>query len=82
MALTQTEIQILKYLVELGRPEAMANAKELISPTIDYENAFELVNDMNNKNLIKLVYCVSPNMINVQLTLFGEKEYQNFAEAL
>ena len=82
MALTQTEIQILKYLVELGRPEAMANAKELISSTIDYEYAFELVNDMNNKNLIKLVYCVSPNMINVQLTLFGEKEYQNCAEAL
>ena len=75
MSLSETEIKILKHLVELGRPEAMGNAKEVIPPTLDYETAFEIINNMDNKNLIKLVYCVSPNIINVQLTLLGEKVF-------
>jgi len=35
------------------------------------------VNEMQNNNLIKIIYCVSPSIINVQLTRIGQHWYQN-----
>ena len=77
MTLTESESQILKHLIESGRPEPMENAMGILNPTKDFGSTFEIANEMQNKNLVKLVYCVHPNTINVQLTLVGEKKYQD-----
>lgn len=75
-----TEKTILKFLVDLNRPEAMANAIEVLQRTLDYDHAFGIVNEMQNKNFIKIVYCVSPDVINVQLTRVGQQWYLNNSE--
>ena len=64
---------ILEALVAEGRPEAMVNAARVAGTEASYEQVFALVMDMENQNLIKLVYCQFPAVINVQLTLVGKE---------
>ena len=64
---------ILEALVAEGRPEAMVNAVRVAGTAASYEHVFSVVVDMENRNLIKLVYCQFPAVINVQLTLVGKE---------
>jgi hypothetical protein len=63
---------ILRALVAENRPEAMVNAVKVAGNTLTYEQVFQAVMEMENKNYIKLVYCQFPAVINVQLTLVGK----------
>ena len=81
MGIAEAEKKVLKQLVELNRPEAMTNAMVALQPAMDYEQAFEIVNEMQNKNLVKIVYCVAPNVINIQLTRVGQQWYLNNQQA-
>lgn len=65
-------LDILRALVAENRPEAMVNAVKVAGNTLTYEQIFQTVMEMENKNYIKLVYCQSPAIINVQLTLVGK----------
>ncbi len=64
--------QILNALLSEGRPEAMVNAMSATGSSSSYEQVFREVMDMENRNLIKLVYCQFPGVINVQITLVGQ----------
>lgn len=77
MVIVEAEKKVLKNLVELNRPEAMTNAMVVLQPSMGYEKAFEIVNEMQNKNLVKIVYCVAPHVINIQLTRVGQQWYLN-----
>lgn len=81
MSEKEARLKIVKRLIDLGRQEAMANAMEALDPSIEFETAFSMVNEMQNENLIKLVYCVPPAVINVQLTRVGLDWYQNKSRA-
>jgi hypothetical protein len=63
---------ILRALVAENRPEAMVNAVKVAGNELTYEQIFQAVMEMENKNLVKLVYCQFPAIINVQLTLVGK----------
>lgn len=63
---------ILQALVAEGRPEAMVNAVKFAGPGVSYEQVFAIILDMEGKNLVKLVYCQYPSIINVQATLVGQ----------
>lgn len=81
MTSAEAQRQILKHLVDLNRPEAMINALDALQQILDYEKTFEIVNEMQNNNLIKIVYCVAPSIIHVQLTRVGRHGYQNNSTA-
>ena len=70
------ENSILTALGETGRPEAMINAMQAAGSDAAYEKVFEIVMGMEHKNFVKLVYCVHPNVINIQMTLVGESAYR------
>jgi hypothetical protein len=65
------EQDILRALVAEGRSEAMVNAMKIAGPGESYERVFESIMKMENQNLVKLVYCQHPAIINVQATLVG-----------
>lgn len=69
--------QILQALLFEGRPEAMVNAVKVSGPPHSYEEVFNEVMDMENRNLVKLVYCQFPAIINVQITLVGQEAARN-----
>lgn len=77
MDVRKAQNEVLKHMVELRRPEPMANVMEILNHQIDYQEGFDLANEMQNKDFIKIIYCVFPNVINVQLTLIGKKEHEN-----
>lgn len=64
---------ILAALVAENRPEAMVNAVTIAQAHLSYEQVFQVVMEMENRNYIKLVYCQFPSVINVQLTLVGKE---------
>ena len=68
--------KILQDLVSLGRAGGMVNAVSAIRDhTTDYQKAFDIANDMQNKDWIKVIYCsADANLINVELTLKGKDE--------
>lgn len=63
---------ILSALVAENRPEAMVNAVKVAGHELTYEQVFQTVMEMENRNYIKLVYCQFPSVVNVQLTLVGK----------
>jgi hypothetical protein len=63
---------ILRALAAENRPEAMVNALKVAGNNLRYEQVFQTVMEMENKNYIKLVYCQFPAVINIQLTLVGK----------
>lgn len=65
------EQNILRALVAENRPEAMVNAVKIAGSELSYEQVFAAIMEMENKNYLKLVYCMHPTIINVQLTLVG-----------
>lgn len=64
---------ILAALVAENRSEAMVNAVTIAQAHLSYEQVFQVVMEMENRNYIKLVYCQFPSVINVQLTLVGKE---------
>lgn len=77
MITKELEHAILNALIQEGRPEAMINAMHVVAPNENYENVFEAVIAMQNKDYIKVVYCTHPNIINIQLTRVGETAFQS-----
>lgn len=71
--LTALQMSILQALSAEGRPEAMVNAVKIAGPGFSYENIFHTIMEMENNNLVKLVYCQHPSIINVQVTLVGQE---------
>ncbi len=62
---------ILRALAAEGRSEAMVNAVKIAGPGFSFEEVFSIIMDMENRNLVKLLYCQHPAIINVQGTLVG-----------
>ncbi|MBL7862984.1 MAG: hypothetical protein JNJ65_17610 [Cyclobacteriaceae bacterium] len=70
MALSETERYVLQQLVKMG---GMGNVVEPLGYTIeDFDKAFEFANNLQNKDLVKLIYSnFNKNLIVVELTLPG-----------
>jgi hypothetical protein len=75
MALTKDEIKILSKITE---PGGTGNVMEILEwPTSRFDEGFMLANDMQNSNLVKLLYSnFNKNLVVVELTLVGRSEYQ------
>ena len=75
MALTREEINILGKITEHG---GTGNVMEILEwPTSRFEEGFMLANEMQNSNLIKLLYSnFNKNLVVAELTLVGQSEYQ------
>jgi len=74
MAQNNLERRVLKLLVDEGRPEAMANAMKAADGET-YDTVFETAIAMQNKDYVKILYCVFPNVVNVELTKVGQSAY-------
>ncbi|MCW5911818.1 MAG: hypothetical protein KIT62_12125 [Cyclobacteriaceae bacterium] len=72
MNLTDTELHVLQNLVKKG---GMGNVQELLNyPPEEFDKAFEFANNLQNKDLVKLLYSnFNKNLIVVELTLVGIK---------
>lgn len=72
MTLTDSELHVLQHLVKQG---GMGNVLEPLGYTQeDFDKAFEFANDLQNKDLVKLLYSnFNKNLIVVELTLEGIK---------
>jgi len=70
------ETRILKVLVDEGRPEAMANAMKAAMPGETYDAVFETAIAMQNSDYLKILYCVFPSVVNVELTRVGQSAYK------
>ena len=73
---TDATLEILRAMIATGREEPMINIVEVLKGGMTFEGAFHLANEMQNKNLVKLVYCAHPKVVNVQLTLVGEVVFE------
>jgi len=74
MDLKQEQILILKELIRKG---GTGNVNEILSlnPS-QFEEGFTIANDMQNKDLLKLLYSnFNKNLVVAELTLLGESEY-------
>ena len=76
MELTKDEIKILSKITE---PGGTGNVMEILDwPTSRFEEGFMLANEMQNGNLVKLLYSnFNKNLVVVELTLVGQSEYRN-----
>ena len=77
MDIHQIQTEILAHLVGLGREGGMSNVMVLVKNQMpEYQKAFDIANEMQNLDWIKIIYC-SPqtNIINVELTLKGKQEF-------
>jgi hypothetical protein len=74
--LTSDQLTILKYLTQTG---GTGNLMEILDYDFSrFEQGFNLANEMQNLNLIKLLYSnFNRNLIVVELTLVGESNAQN-----
>lgn len=72
MQLTETELLVLQSLVKKG---TMGNVMEFLNwPQSDFDKGFEFANNLQNKDLVKLLYSnFNKNLIVVELTLVGIK---------
>ena len=70
MMVTETERSVLQNLVRKG---GTGNVIEFLDPTaFDFDQAFEFANDLQNKDLVKLLYSnFNRNLVVVELTLPG-----------
>lgn len=75
MALLKDEIKILSRITE---PGGTGNVMEILEwPTSRFDEGFMLANDMQNSNLVKLLYSnFNKNLVVVELTLVGQSEYK------
>ena len=75
MVLTKNEINILRKISEAG---GTGNVMEIVEwPDSRFEEGFMLANNMQNNNLVKLLYSnFNKNLVVVELTLVGQSEYQ------
>ena len=73
----QAQTEILSNLVGLGREGGMCNVIAIVkNQTSEYQMAFNIANEMQNLDWIKIIYCsFQANIINVELTLKGKQEY-------
>lgn len=70
MELSETERHVLQNLVKKG---GMGNVQEFLNWP-DFDKAFEFANNLQNKDLVKLLYSnFNKNLIVVELTLVGTK---------
>ncbi|MBI1768071.1 MAG: hypothetical protein HY015_10100 [Bacteroidetes bacterium] len=71
---TKDEIKILGKLTAAG---GTANVMEILEwPVSRFEEGFMLANEMQNSNLVKLLYSnFNKNLVVVELTLVGQNEY-------
>jgi len=74
MDLKQEQILILKELLHKG---GTGNVNEILSLSSgQFEEGFTIANDMQNKDLLKLLYSnFNKNLVVAELTLLGESEY-------
>jgi len=74
--LASDQLTILKYLTQTG---GTGNLMEILDYDFSrFEQGFNLANEMQNLNLIKLLYSnFNRNLIVVELTLVGESNAQN-----
>jgi hypothetical protein len=72
MELTETERKVLECLVKKG---SMGNVMEFLNwSQADFDKGFEFANNLQNKDLVKLLYSnFNKNLIVVELTLEGVK---------
>jgi len=75
MALSKDKIKILSRITE---PGGTGNVMEILEwPTSRFDEGFMLANDMQNSNLVKLLYSnFNKNLVVVELTLVGQSEYK------
>ena len=74
MNLTNHQVIILDKLVN---GNGTGNVMEIFNWTsVQFDESFVIANEMQNLNLVKLLYCnFNKNLVVVELTLFGESEY-------
>lgn len=75
MNLKQEYITVLKGLHEKG---GTGNVNEFLSiAAANFDDGFAIANDMQNKDLVKLLYSnFNKNLVVVEWTLFGESELE------
>ena len=74
MNLTNYQVTILDKLIH---GNGTGNVMEILNLTSDQlDEIFAIANEMQNLNLVKLLYCnFNKNLVVVELTLFGKSEY-------
>ncbi|QLH31835.1 MAG: hypothetical protein HWD62_04785 [Cyclobacteriaceae bacterium] len=72
MEISETERHVLQSLVKKG---SVGNVMEFLNwSQVDFDKGFEFANNLQNKDLVKLLYSnFNKNLIVVELTLEGIK---------
>lgn len=72
MPVNTLEKSVLAKLIQKG---GTGNVMEFLAEDYDFDDGFQFANEMQNKDLIKLLYSnFNKNLIVVELTLLGVKE--------
>lgn len=73
MNLSKAELSIIQNLAKAG---GTGNVMEFLNfNSADFEKGFSIANEMQNKNLVKLLYSnYNKNLVTVELTLVGYQE--------
>lgn len=76
MNLTEEELTIIQHLAKAG---GTGNVMEFLNlGPLDFEKGFSIANEMQNKDLVKLLYSnFNKNLIVVETTLLGYNASKN-----
>lgn len=71
------ETEILKIIQGIGQTGTTGNVMEILGyPQAEFQKGFDLANEMQNRDLVKLLYSnANQNKIIVEFTLLGKAAY-------
>jgi len=73
-----TETEIMKVIMGVGNNGTTGNVMEILGYTsTDFQKGFDIANEMQNRDLVKLLYSnFNQNKVIVEFTLLGKAAYE------
>lgn len=73
-----TEVEVMKVINGVGDNGTTGNVMEILGYSqVDFQKGFDIANEMQNRDLIKLLYSnFNQNKVIIEFTLLGKAAYE------
>jgi hypothetical protein len=72
------EVEVMKVIMGVGDNGTTGNVMEILGyPQLDFQKGFDIANEMQNRDLVKLLYSnFNQNKVIIEFTLLGKAAYE------